>query len=48
MKEFIVMSAMVMLGVFIYNMIAGGGDGSLINAVSGFFRSEIESRAGVH
>jgi len=47
MKEFIIMSAMIMLGVFIYNLIAGGGEGSLINALSGFFRSEIESRAGV-
>jgi len=44
MKEFIVMSAMIMLGIFIYNLIAGGGDDSLINALSGFFRNEIERR----
>jgi len=40
------MSAMTILGVFIYNLIAGGGEGSLINALSGFFKSEIASRAG--
>ena len=46
MKEFIVLSAMIMLGIFIYNMIAGSGDDSLLTALSNFFRSEIESRAG--
>ena len=48
MKEFIIMSAMIMLGVFIYNLIAGDGHDSLINVLERFFRSEIESRAGVH
>lgn len=41
------MSAMIALGVFIYNMIAGDGEGSLMSALAGLFRSEIESRAGV-
>ena len=48
MKQFIVMSAMVMLGIFIYNMIAGTGEGSLINELAGFFKNEIESRGATH
>jgi len=48
MKEFIIMSAMITLGVFIYNMIAGSGDDSILNALSNFFKSEIEARSGVH
>jgi hypothetical protein len=48
MKEFIVMSAMIGLGIFIFNMIAGGGDDSLLTALSNFFQSEIEAKAGVH
>jgi len=47
MKQFIVMSAMIVLGVFIFNLIAGDGDGSLINVLAGFFRHEIKTRAGV-
>jgi len=47
MKEFIIMSAMVMLGVFIYNLIAGNGDDSIINILESFFRQEIKARAGV-
>lgn len=47
MKELIIMSAMIMLGVFIYNLIAGGGDDSLINSLSDFFKSEIETRSGL-
>ena len=46
MKEFIVMSAMIMLGIFIFNMIAGSGDDSILTALSNFFRSEVETRAG--
>ena len=48
MKEFIIMSAMIALGIFIFNMIAGSGDDSVLTALSNFFRSEIEARAGVH
>ena len=48
MKQFIIMTAMIMLGVFLFNMIAGGGEGSLVNELAGFFRHEIETKAGVH
>ena len=48
MKQFIIMSAMIMLGVFLFNLIAGSGEGSLINELAGFFRHEIESKVGVH
>jgi len=41
------MSAMTMLGIFIYNLIAGDGQDSLINVLERFFRSEIASKAGV-
>lgn len=48
MKQFIVMTAMIMLGVFMFNLIAGGGEGSMLNELAGFFRREIEAKAGVH
>lgn len=41
------MTAMIMLGVFIYNMIAGNGDDSVINLLESLFRQEIKTRAGV-
>ena len=44
MKEFIIMTAMVMLGVFIFNLIAGSGDDSIINALEKMFRHEIAAR----
>jgi len=46
MKQFIVLAAMTMLGVFIYNMIAGDGEDSLINLLEGLFRQEIKVRGG--
>ena len=48
MKQLIIMSAMILLGVFIYNLIAGPGDGSLMSGLAGFFRHEIVSRAGIY
>lgn len=45
LKQFIIMSAMTMLGIFIYNLIAGSGDGSMLSALSGFFKGEIAARA---
>ena len=45
MKQFIIMTAMIMLGVLIFNMIAGDGESSLINVLEKVFRNEIESRA---
>ena len=46
MKQFIVMSAMIMLGIFIFNLIAGNGDDSLLSELGVFFRNEINARAG--
>ena len=48
MKEFIIMSAMIMLGIFIYNLIIGDGPDSVINVLERLFRSEINSRAGTN
>ena len=45
MKQFIVMWAMIMLGAFIYNLIAGG-ENSIMGALEAGFRNQIESRAG--
>jgi hypothetical protein len=47
MKEFIVMSAMIILGIFICNLIIGNSDDSLLNVLEKFFRSEIDARAGM-
>jgi hypothetical protein len=48
MKQFAVMAAMIALGVYIYNLIAGPGDGSVMSELAGFFKTKIESRAVVH
>ena len=48
MKQFIVMSAMIALGVFIYNLIAGGGDSSIMSTLETSFRSQIELRPGAY
>ena len=47
MKEMIIMMAMVILGIFIFNLIAGSGDDSVLNVLADFFRREIEARAVV-
>jgi len=44
MKQFIIMSAMIMLGVFIFNLIAGSGDDSLLSVLEKLFRQEIAAR----
>ena len=41
------MSAMIMLGVFIFNLIAGDSEGSMLNALAGLFRHEIETRGAL-
>jgi uncharacterized protein YxeA len=48
MKQIIVMAAMIMLGAFIYNLIAGDGENSLINELGKVWKTEIAYRAGVH
>jgi len=48
MKQFIIMSAMILLGIFIFNLIAGDGDDSLLSAIERFFRHEIKTRAGTY
>jgi len=48
MKQFIVMCAMIMLGVYIYGLIAGNGEDSLINALERFFRYEINARGAAY
>ena len=48
MKQFIVMSAMIVLGIFIYNLIAGDSDNSILSALEVSFRNQIESRAGAY
>lgn len=48
MKQLIVMSAMIMLGVFIYGLIAGDGEESLTNAIGKLWKSEISRMAVSH
>jgi len=48
MKQFIVMSAMIILGVFIFNLIAGDDEGSIKSALERSFRHQIESRSGAY
>ena len=48
MKQFIVMSAMIVLGIFIYNLIAGDGENSILSAIEASFRNQIASRAGAY
>jgi len=47
MKQMIVMLAMVVLGIFLYNLIAGKGDDSIAGALSDLWRYEIETRTYV-
>ena len=44
MKQIIIMTAMVVLGIFIYQLIAGESEGSVAGALSGLWRHEIEIR----
>jgi hypothetical protein len=44
MKQFIVLIAMLALGLAIYNLIAGPDEGSMLSAVKGIWADEIELR----
>jgi hypothetical protein len=44
MKQFIVLVAMVALGLAIYVMIAGSDEGSMLSTVKGIWADEIELR----
>ena len=44
MKQMIIMTAMVALGIFIYQLIAGKGDGGIAGALADLWRHEIEIR----
>ncbi|MGI6728144.1 MAG: hypothetical protein ACOX4P_06245 [Anaerovoracaceae bacterium] len=46
MKQLIVMIAMVVLGISIFNLIAGGDEGSIVSVVKGVWGQEIEMRTG--
>jgi hypothetical protein len=48
MKQIIIISAMILLGIFIYSLIAGDGDNSLINGLEKFWRAEIGHRANIY
>jgi hypothetical protein len=45
MKQFIVMSGMILLGVFIYQLILGPGEDSLFSFMAGFWGESLESRS---
>ncbi len=42
MKQLIVMTASVLLGIFLFNLIAGGGDSSVYSSVKRLWAREIE------
>ncbi|MDR0356884.1 MAG: hypothetical protein LBH63_00685 [Clostridiales Family XIII bacterium] len=46
MKQYIVLIAMIALGVFLFRLIMGPDDGALMPTMEGFFRSEIERHGG--
>ncbi|MDR3242907.1 MAG: hypothetical protein LBT34_03140 [Clostridiales Family XIII bacterium] len=43
MKQFLVLCSMILLGVFIYSLIAGPGD-SILSLAKGVWASEVEMR----
>lgn len=45
MKQIIVMAAMIMLGIAIYQLIAGSGNGSIMESVAGLWQQEIQLRS---
>ncbi|HPX71005.1 MAG TPA: hypothetical protein PL035_02485 [Bacillota bacterium] len=44
MKQLIVLTAMILLGIFIFQLIAGRQDGSVFNEVKNVWEMEIEAR----
>ena len=42
MKQYIVLMSLILLGVFIFKLILGSGDGSILSAIGEVFRGEIE------
>ncbi len=46
MKQAIIMVAMVALGVTIFKLIAGGGEGTVISVIKDVWEHEIEMRTG--
>lgn len=44
MKQLIIMVATVLLGLFLYNLICGPQQGSVMSAVRSVWSSEIEAR----
>ena len=45
MKQMIIMLAMLLLGIAIYNLIAGEGQGSLLHTMGGIWQEEIRIRS---
>lgn len=45
MKQFIVLSGMILLGVFIYQLILGPGEDSFISLLGRFWKEGLESRS---
>jgi hypothetical protein len=44
MKQLIVLSSTILLGVFIYGLIMGDSDSSIINAMSSVWEANVEAR----
>lgn len=44
MKKVIVILATIALGIFLYNLIAGQGDSSLLHSIKGIMEWEIEQQ----
>lgn len=44
MKQLIVLMAMIVLGIAIFNLIAGNGEGSLLSSVKSVWSQELRER----
>jgi hypothetical protein len=44
MKQLIIMSSTIVLGVFVYSLILGTGDDSLVNVLSEVWSGSVERR----
>ncbi|MDR1953733.1 MAG: hypothetical protein LBQ21_04560 [Clostridiales Family XIII bacterium] len=45
MKQYIVLIGMIVLGIFLFRLIIGSGEDSMLATLEGFFRAEIAQSA---
>ncbi|MGI6732836.1 MAG: hypothetical protein ACOX4J_01490 [Anaerovoracaceae bacterium] len=47
MKQIIILSAMIALGIVLFRLISGTDDGSILGVMKGVWEQEIEMRTGL-